>query len=115
MEQMSEFIEKIEMLIRLKCLTPKKDDYGDEDCYIAAASQHEEVCEHLKKIPPVDFAPVVHGHWIYYYTGFYYIGVCSICGKQTGFAETNDGTPHGYPHCPHCGAIMDESEGSEND
>lgn len=64
MEQVSEYIEKIEMLIRLKCLTPKKDDYGDENCYIAASSQHEEVCEHLKKIPPVDFAPFLFGQWV---------------------------------------------------
>ena len=56
-------------------------------------------------IPPADVAPVVHGHWIKDNDIDY---GCSACGRRQLWMNATI-----YEYCPHCGAIMDESEGEE--
>ena len=60
--------------------------------------------------PAVDAAPVVHAHWIEYYTNI----MCSHCHatyKDEIVGMYQDGVDHrryvGLEHCPHCGSVMD--------
>lgn len=100
METVSEYISKTEMLIRLKCLAPKADDWNNYDEYNVAVSQYDYMCDYLKSIEPADVAPVVHhGRWTnYYFHPCGNRGHCSVCGKDS--RQTN--------YCPNCGAKMDE-------
>lgn len=61
------------------------------------------------RIPAVDTAPVVHAHWIEYYTDI----MCSHCHatyKDEIVDMYQDGVDHrryvGLEYCPHCGSIM---------
>ena len=113
MGAVSEYIDKTEMLIRLKCLEPKKDDFKDDDCFQAAESQHDLICEYLKPMQSADVVPVVHGYWddpdvndkkISYCSPV----KCSICGT------INAPTAYTYNFCGHCGAkMMDMDEEAE--
>ena len=54
----------------------------------------------VDKITGGEYAPVVHGRWVY---GEFDIPHCSECG--------NDVMPNMIsPYCPNCGAKMDEEE-----
>lgn len=107
---MNEYISKTEMLIRLKCLAPKADDWNNCDEYNVAVSQYDYMCDYLKSIEPADVAPVVHGHWITVYReDGTKADKCSVC---TGAVKYFD---YKYGWCPHCGAKMDESKGEEDE
>lgn len=64
----------------------------------------------LRDLPAVDAAPVIHAHWIEYYTDI----MCSYCHatyKDEIVGMYQDGVDHlryvGLEYCPHCGSIMD--------
>lgn len=62
----------------------------------------------IKGAPTID--PVKHGHWIPI-DGM--SGKCSVCEEQSDYPlMCCEGTPstryEPYPHCPWCGAIMDQ-------
>ncbi len=50
-----------------------------------------------KETPPIDVAPVVHGHWEYDSETF---NICSACKRRLDDMR-------GYKYCPVCGAKMD--------
>ena len=106
---MSEYIDKTEMLIRLKCLEPKKDDFRDDDCFQAAESQHDMICEYLKPMQPANVAPVELAHWIQANDIDETAWRCSKCDLTW---ILNEGTPwqNEMRYCPKCGAYMIESE-----
>lgn len=107
MEIVSEYISKTEMLIRLKCLAPKADDWNNCDEYNVAVSQYDYMCDYLKSIEPADVVPVVHGHWIKQtVSNGRDSWQCSICGRRARGKREN------LPYC-HCGAIMDEKTGDK--
>lgn len=113
MESVSEYIDKTEMLIRLKCLEPKKDDFKDDDCFQAAESQHDMICEYLKPMQPADVASVIHGRWIQPSNDDADCNkfICSICGYEI-FHATDVAEVEPLPkHCEDCGAKMDEEKG----
>lgn len=61
-----------------------------------------------EQMPKVDAVPVRHGHWEHDGTG---ANFCSACGEY----PYDDGEYHLVWHtnyCPHCGAKMDEEEGT---
>ena len=67
------------------------------------------IIDELETIPAVDAAPVIHAHWIEYYTDI----MCSHCHatyKDEIVGMYQDGVDHcryvGLEHCPHCGSIM---------
>lgn len=69
-----------------------------------------EPSQYIEIIPAADVAPAVHGRWIepkrlYYGVKQY---ECSICYSDT-FWKKHSITVK-YPHCPNCGAIMDDME-----
>ena len=108
---MSEYISKTEMLIRLKCLAPKADDWNNCDEYNVAVSQYDYMCDYLKSIELADVVPVVHGHWCEDEFDVW----CSNCSC----AYPKDGTGiAGWrkisKYCDNCGAKMDESEDTDN-
>lgn len=60
--------------------------------------------------PIIDVAPVIHAHWIEYYTDI----MCSHCHAtyKDDIVDTyQDSVDHhryvGLEYCPHCGSIMD--------
>ena len=60
----------------------------------------------INEMPAADVAPVVHGHWKYKYERHYiFFGTCSVCEHVC--QENNV--------CGSCGAIMDESEDSDDE
>lgn len=79
------------------------------------ALSHGEGCSNIcsnaiKRVPAVDAVPVIHAHWIEYYTDI----MCSHCHatyKDEIVDMYQDGVDHcryvGLEHCPHCGSIMD--------
>ena len=54
----------------------------------------------ISEVPTLDYAPVVHAHWIVGETvdGEIYATICSNC-EFDGYV--------GYNYCPNCGAKMD--------
>lgn len=60
----------------------------------------------IDNIPPADVVPVVHGHWKWVHRLESY--ECSACGGETLCDDW--GSEQLTDYCPHCGAIMDESE-----
>lgn len=69
--------------------------------YLQAAKVLREVSDALA----ADVAPVVHGRWINYGTGYNWCYECSVCGWKDGYPFEDR---HNY--CPNCGAKMDWEE-----
>lgn len=78
---------------------------------------YSEVFDMIDQAPVLDYAPVVHAHWIYdpnahdYNLGGY---ICSNCKKTnknlSGIENINPMMLVGSRFCPNCGAIMDLPE-----
>ena len=68
----------------------------------------------IKNRPAADVALVRHGRWIepsrLYYGAKQY--ECSLCCSDTFWKKHN--ITEKYPHCPNCGAKMDEPDEPEN-
>ena len=56
----------------------------------------------INEIPTLEYAPVVHAHWIVGKDndGYEYAAVCSHCDENCGASSDK--------YCSNCGAIMDE-------
>lgn len=56
----------------------------------------------INQVPTLDYAPVVHAHWIVGKDndGYEYAAVCSHCDENCGASSDK--------YCSNCGAIMDE-------
>ena len=72
-------------------------DYCDHQL---ALTVEEKITEALNALPALDYAPVVHAHWILciYPDGCEHAALCSHCG-MLGKSSNK--------YCPVCGAIMD--------
>ena len=76
----------------------------------------KKVIEHLERMPSADVVPVEYGEWIGVpeiwgsFDSRYY---CSKCGKDAIINNSERYVLSDY--CPHCGAIMDNKRGNEND
>jgi len=72
--------------------------------------------EYIESLEPVDVAPVKYGEWIStpemwgVFDVRYY---CSKCGNDAIINNRERYVLSDY--CPHCGAIMDNKRGNEND
>ena len=65
----------------------------------------ESVLEYAENLPAADIAPVMHGKWIHESNSDAW--VCSRCGRGV------NNNPEGIDlYCYHCGAKMDEKEGT---
>lgn len=109
METVSEYISKTEMLIRLKCLAPKADDWNNYDEYNAAVSQYDYMCDYLKSIEPADVAPVELVHWIQANDIDESAWRCSKC-DLTWILDEGTPSQNEMRYCPKCGAYIIESE-----
>lgn len=83
-----------------------------EQCGVMDADRHEGCVlrKYIENAPAIDVAPVIHAHWIEYYTDI----MCSHCHatyKDEIVDMYQDGVDHrryvGLEYCPHCGALMD--------
>ena len=90
---MKEYIEREAALQELS-LNCKGCPEGDCECCWVKASKN-----HIKEVPAVDVAPVVHGEWIK--TSYPEVHRCSICDKPS---NTSKGL---HEYCPECGTKMD--------
>lgn len=63
----------------------------------------------IDKMPTIDAVPVKHGKWIKEDDAII-TGMCSVCGWNSIFAETD---VCGMPFCPNCGASMDRGKDDE--
>jgi len=66
--------------------------------------------EDFDRQPTLDYAPVVHGHWIIEVVDNVYVGkvnkmTCSEC--RDSFKASDGALPHEH-YCRNCGAKMDE-------
>lgn len=76
--------------------------------------QHAALKEALGRVETVDAVPVVHGRWKAVKDGEDdYRRICSCCGEDAPYDESDDCYLI-YPHCPWCGAKMDE-DGGDNE
>ena len=65
----------------------------------------------VNTLPPVDAVPVRRGKWkAVTEDGEEYKRICSYCGKEAPFDET-ERVYLIYPHCPWCGARMEDGDG----
>ena len=72
-----------------------------KQCGFGMTSLH--IANNLRKIPPADVVPVVHGRWIED-EGEGYHGIhCSRCNFSIPYGNVM----MGYNFCPKCGAKMD--------
>ena len=60
------------------------------------------IADNLRRMPPVDVAPVVHSRWIKTIDG----AECENCGREAVYQIVDDHWEY-EPWCPHCGAKMD--------
>ncbi len=86
-------------------------DIGDAPCRACGIG---DMLDEVEDYPAADVVEIKHGHWI---STLSYKGqsVCSVCGfaTRTSFRDTywQESRPE---FCPHCMAVMDESEGKDN-
>ena len=64
----------------------------------------------IETLLPADGAPVVHSRWIKTADG----AECENCGREAVYQIVDDHWEY-ENFCPHCGAIMDNKRGNEND
>ena len=100
---MAEYIDRGALqaaLVRKSCgAANRRYTDGWNDCLLRVKSM-------VSKAPASDVAPVVHGRWIY--KGDSDMWVCSRCGRSV------NNNPEGIDlYCYHCGAKMDEKEGTQ--
>ena len=98
---MAEYIDKE---IALSLVQP--DAPEDETGAVTIATAKKLVRSIIYRTPTADVAPVVHGKWIREDNSLGW--VCSRCGRGV------NNNPEGIDlYCYHCGAKMDEKEGTE--
>lgn len=78
-----------------KLATPHLDANGNAIILLFAEALRDE-----KDFPTLDYAPVIHAHWIPCVSHY----ECSRCHNDEEFCE---------PYC-HCGAKMDGKDGEQN-
>lgn len=64
----------------------------------------------VEQMSPVDVVQVTHSRWIKTEDG----AECEKCGREAVYQIVDDHWEY-EPFCPHCGAIMDNKRGNEND
>ena len=71
-----------------------------------------QVVDAICNSPPIDVAPVVHGHFVHdgpRFSGGVDWWHCSSCGRLASGVETR------FCYCPFCGAKMDGGDDGETD
>ena len=92
-----------------------REDAVDAVCaeWCGAHDAHCDACAEVHRInalPSADVAPVIHSRWIKTADG----AECENCGREAVYQIVDDHWEY-EPWCPHCGAIMDNKRGNEND
>lgn len=99
---MAEYIEKTQMLEKLKHRVSTDDDSKFATGFIKGTNEALGIIEEwIASIPAADVAPVVHGRWVYRK----FDTICSECRKSAIFDEWEQQAETDF--CPHCGAKMD--------
>ncbi len=90
-------------------------DYVTElDGDISRGVPEDDISYAIDEVPTLDYAPVIHAHWIYdpnahdYNLGGYICSNCKEINKNlSGIKSINPMMFKGSRFCPNCGAIMD--------
>ena len=90
----------------------------EEDYYVSVKSVLDITAEtgalttqsRIRELTPADVVHVTHSRWIKTEDG----AECEKCGREAVYQIVDDHWEY-EPFCPHCGAIMDNKRGNEND